>query len=61
MLIMRKLQILLPMLLMASMSFAQQKIITGKIIIKSNRSPNRRSQRKCSNKTVSTDKSGYSR
>ena len=33
---MRKLQILLPMLLLALFSLAQQKIITGKVINKSN-------------------------
>lgn len=55
---MRKLQILLPMLLMAMLSFAQQKTITGTVTDKSDKAPIADVTVQAKNKTVLTDGSG---
>jgi len=55
---MRKLQILLPMLLLALFSFAQQKIITGRVISKTTGEPLQGVSVQAKNKTVTTDAEG---
>ncbi|HXB42918.1 MAG TPA: SusC/RagA family TonB-linked outer membrane protein [Puia sp.] len=55
---MRKLQILLPMLLLALLSFAQQKIITGRVTNKTNGEPLQGVTVQSKNKTVITDADG---
>jgi len=55
---MRKLQILLPMLLLALFSFAQQKIITGRVIGKTTGEPLQGVSVQAKNKTVITDADG---
>jgi len=55
---MRKLQLLLPMLLLAFFSFAQQKIITGRVLNKTNNEPLQGVTVQNKNKTVLTDSAG---
>jgi TonB-dependent starch-binding outer membrane protein SusC len=55
---MKKLQFLLPMLLMAVFSHAQQKIVTGKVFDKSDNSPVAGATIQANKKTVLTDASG---
>ena len=55
---MRKLQILLPMLLLALSSFAQQKIITGRVISKTSGEPLQGVSVQAKNATVTTDADG---
>ena len=55
---MKKLQILLPMLLMAFLSFAQTKTITGTVTGKSDKIPIDGVTVQAKNKTVLTDDSG---
>jgi TonB-linked SusC/RagA family outer membrane protein len=55
---MRKLQILLPMLLLALSSFAQQKIITGKVVSKATGEPLQGVTVQTKSKAVNTDASG---
>ncbi|HWJ26733.1 MAG TPA: SusC/RagA family TonB-linked outer membrane protein, partial [Flavisolibacter sp.] len=55
---MRKLQILLPMLLMAMFSFAQQKTVTGTVKAKGDNLPIQGVTVKAGNKTVQTDATG---
>lgn len=55
---MKKLQILLPMLLMALFSFAQQKIITGTVVDKTDNSPITGATVQVNKKTVLTDNTG---
>jgi hypothetical protein len=55
---MRKLQILLPMLLLALFSFAQQKIITGRVTNKTNGEPLQGVSVQAKAKTVITDADG---
>src|SRR5258706_897552 len=55
---MKKLQILLPMLLMAICSFAQQKIITGRVTNKTTLEPLQGVSVQTKNKSVITDSSG---
>ncbi|HWW39850.1 TonB-dependent receptor [Pedobacter sp.] len=55
---MRKLQILLPMLLLALFSFAQQKIITGRVINKTTKEPLQGVSVQTKTKSTLTDSSG---
>jgi TonB-dependent starch-binding outer membrane protein SusC len=55
---MRKLQILLPMLLLALFSLAQQKIITGRVISKTTNEPLQGVSVQAKSKSVTTDSSG---
>ena len=55
---MRKLQILLPMLLLTLFSLAQQKIITGRVTSKATNEPLQGVSVQAKNKTVTTDTSG---
>src|SRR5258708_31006012 len=55
---MKKLQILLPMLLMALLSFAQKKIITGTVTGKSDKTPIEGATVQSKNKTILTDSAG---
>ena len=55
---MKKLQILLPMLLMAFFSFAQQKTITGTVTGKTDKSPLAGVSVQSKSKTALTDASG---
>src|SRR3954471_14179443 len=55
---MRKLQVLLPMLLMAIFGFAQQRTITGTVRGKADNTPIQGVTVKAGNKTVQTDAAG---
>ena len=55
---MKKLQLLLPMLLLAMFSFAQQKIITGKVVSKTTNEPLQGVSVQTKDKAVVTDANG---